>query len=604
MATQKFKALQGLDNNAKVLSNIGTDTTGHPSGTPSLGLSGNNALTLTTTGTTNVTLPTSGTLLTTAYSSTLDANARLAVSKNSGATVGTRRRINFIEGTNVTLTVADDAGNEEIDVTIAAAGSGTVTNTGGSLTSNAVVLGAGSNDTKVVAGITTNGTAQLSLGVASTTLGSVKMFGNTSGDVTVQPSAAAGTATVITLPATTGTAALGTGTANEIAYWTGTNTLGSLTTGTYPSLTELSYVKGVTSSLQTQLNAKASLTSPSFTTSVTTGSTSFDVFNTTATTVNAFGAATTLAIGNTATAAQTVNMFTASTGASTYNFASGATANATTKTLNIGTGGVSGSTTNINLGSSNGGTVTVNKDLVVSGNFTVNGTTTTINATELTVDDKNIELGSVTTPSDVTAEGGGITLRGASDKSFIWNATAGGTGGAWTSSDNFNLASGKQYRINGTQIAASNLSNGTTGSGSIVLDVSPTLTTPQVNTSLNLSTDAAEGAANTTVASPTAGTAFEVVCISGGGLPVATYRSAVYNISVKQGTSYQVSQVMAVHTGAGGTATCTEFGTVTTGSTLATFDVDVTSGNMRLMATPVTGTTQMEVKVQWTGIKV
>jgi hypothetical protein len=53
-------------------------------------------------------------------------NARVAVSKNSGATVGTRRRINFIEGSNVTLTVADDSGNEEVDVTIAAASGGGV----------------------------------------------------------------------------------------------------------------------------------------------------------------------------------------------------------------------------------------------------------------------------------------------------------------------------------------------------------------------------------------------------------------------------------------------------------------------------------------------
>lgn len=55
---------------------------------------------------------------------TLNNNARVAVNKNSGATVGTRRRINFIEGTNITLTIADDAGNEEVDVTIAASGGG------------------------------------------------------------------------------------------------------------------------------------------------------------------------------------------------------------------------------------------------------------------------------------------------------------------------------------------------------------------------------------------------------------------------------------------------------------------------------------------------
>jgi len=50
----------------------------------------------------------------------LDNNARLAVNKNSGATIGTRRRLNLIEGANITLTISDDAINEEVDVTITA----------------------------------------------------------------------------------------------------------------------------------------------------------------------------------------------------------------------------------------------------------------------------------------------------------------------------------------------------------------------------------------------------------------------------------------------------------------------------------------------------
>lgn len=50
----------------------------------------------------------------------------------------------------------------------------------------------------------------------------------------------------------------GSGTANELTYWVNSTTLGSLSTATYPSLTELSYVKGVTSSIQTQLNSKLS----------------------------------------------------------------------------------------------------------------------------------------------------------------------------------------------------------------------------------------------------------------------------------------------------------------------------------------------------------
>lgn len=117
----------------------------------------------------------------------------------------------------------DASGNAE-SCTVAS-GSGTVTNTGGNLTSNAVVLGAGTVDAKVSTGITSNGTAQLVLGVNTTTLGSVKLFGSTSGDATISPSAVAGTATAITLPAVSGTAIVGTGgtTANAIPKTSGTS---------------------------------------------------------------------------------------------------------------------------------------------------------------------------------------------------------------------------------------------------------------------------------------------------------------------------------------------------------------------------------------------
>lgn len=60
-----------------------------------------------------------------ALSGNLDAIARTTVRKNSDpANVGSRRRLNFIEGTNVTLTIADDSANEEVDITIAAASGG------------------------------------------------------------------------------------------------------------------------------------------------------------------------------------------------------------------------------------------------------------------------------------------------------------------------------------------------------------------------------------------------------------------------------------------------------------------------------------------------
>ena len=66
--------------------------------------------------------------------------------------------------------------------------------------------------------------------------------------------------------------------------------------------------------------------------------------------------------------------------------------------------------------------------VTVPGNLTVQGTTTTIDTTTLVVEDKNVELGSVTTPTDTTANGGGITLKGASDKTINWVQST----GCWT----------------------------------------------------------------------------------------------------------------------------------------------------------------------------
>lgn len=88
-------------------------------------------------------------------------------------------------------------------------------------------------------------------------------------------------------------------------------------------------------------------------------------------------------------------------------------------------------------------------DLTLSGNLTVNGTTTTIDTTHLQVEDKNIVLGYGST-SDAAVDGGGITLTGATNKTFNWvDATD-----AWTSSEHMNLVSGKSYKINNTAISA------------------------------------------------------------------------------------------------------------------------------------------------------
>ena len=88
------------------------------------------------------------------------------------------------------------------------------------------------------------------------------------------------------------------------------------------------------------------------------------------------------------------------------------------------------------------GTVT-GVNLTLSGNLTVNGTQTIINTQTLDVEDKQIEIGKVSSPSDTTADQGGWKLKGATDKTFLWvNATD-----AWTSSEHINLGDNKKLLV-------------------------------------------------------------------------------------------------------------------------------------------------------------
>ena len=103
------------------------------------------------------------------------------------------------------------------------------------------------------------------------------------------------------------------------------------------------------------------------------------------------------------------------------------------------------------------GNATFSNNLTVTGDLTVSGTTTTVNSTTVEIADKNIELGKVTSPTDAGADGGGITLKGTTDKTWNWvDATD-----AWTSSEHIDLASGKSYFIDGSNV----LSGTTLGSG-------------------------------------------------------------------------------------------------------------------------------------------
>jgi hypothetical protein len=124
-----------------------------------------------------------------------------------------------------------------------------------------------------------------------------------------------------------------------------------------------------------------------------------------------------------------------------------------TGTINLSDATIAGNTTI--------GTELTPANLTVTGNLTVDGTTTTVNSTTVQVDDKNLELGSVDTPTDTTADGGGITLKGTTDKTLVWSDAT----DSWTSNQDFDLVSGKHFSIAGnTVLTGTSLGTNVTGS--------------------------------------------------------------------------------------------------------------------------------------------
>ena len=111
--------------------------------------------------------------------------------------------------------------------------------------------------------------------------------------------------------------------------------------------------------------------------------------------------------------------------------------------------------------------VGISGDLSVSGSLTVNGTTTTIDSATLSVEDKNIGIGSVTTPTNSTASGGGLTLFGGADgdKEFKWlNAGSGPdywslTGGLLYSGEGLNTRKMLREEV---EVSSTTLNSGST----------------------------------------------------------------------------------------------------------------------------------------------
>lgn len=193
---------------------------------------------------------------------------------------------------NALKVVRVNAGETGWELATVSAGGGDVT-AASTLTDNAVVRGDGGAKGVQTSGVTISDTDVVT-GITQLNVDNIRVDGNTisstdtNGDINLTPDGtgrvaildnqfilkddgdptkiarfnASGIGTGVTrtfsFPNLNGTIALnGGGSANQIAYFDSGDSIASLDTATYPSLTELSYVKGVTSAIQTQINTKA-----------------------------------------------------------------------------------------------------------------------------------------------------------------------------------------------------------------------------------------------------------------------------------------------------------------------------------------------------------
>jgi hypothetical protein len=254
--------------------------------------------------------------------------------------------------------------------------------------------------------------------------------------------------------------------------------------------------------------------------------------------------------------------------------------------------------------------------LVLSGDLTVNGTTTTINSTEITIDDKNLVLGAVTTPTDAGADGGGLTLKGATDKTFNWvDATD-----SWTSSEHMDLASGKVLKINGTEVLsatqytgnAATVTNGITtaskisalaatssselagvisdetGTGALVFANTPTLVTPVLG-----------AATATSIALPDVllGSALATASTSATTIDTwsaTTYSSAKYIVQMKKGNDIEVIELLVTVDG-NNSVYLTEYADVISNAELGTTNAVYSGGNVLLQVTGASADTAVKV---------
>ena len=234
--------------------------------------------------------------------------------------------------------------------------------------------------------------------------------------------------------------------------------------------------------------------------------------------------------------------------------------------------------------------VKVDTNLVVTGNLQVDGTTTTVNSTTVTVDDPIFTLGGDTAPTTDDNKDRGIE--------FNWhdgaNAKVGFFGfddstGKFTfipdATNTAEVFSGTQGTIDVTAVEAGNVQVGVTdaqtidtASGNLVLDSASGLTVINDNV-----VDFNSLARQIVAGLDSIDTNQKAIASFS-----STFSGGKFVISFTQGTARHITELLVTHDGT--TAIATEYGTVFTGTSQFTLDVDISGGNVRVLATPATAT--------------
>ena len=121
--------------------------------------------------------------------------------------------------------------------------------------------------------------------------------------------------------------------------------------------------------------------------------------------------------------------------------------------------GISGGSDTLTFSTGGSGRLTISSAglVTIPGDLTVSGTTTTIDTTNLTVKDKNIEIAKGN-GNDAAVDGAGITIDSTDgDKTWNWVDST----DSWTSSEHIDLASGKVLKVAGTQVLSATNFTGT-----------------------------------------------------------------------------------------------------------------------------------------------